>query len=46
MSFAILALRSPGGLGIRNAEYIATSYPGFVSDMNVLGAHMKLTESE
>jgi 3-phosphoshikimate 1-carboxyvinyltransferase len=45
MSFAVLALRTPGGLRIRNAEYIATSYPGFIDDMNSLGAHMHMVDT-
>ncbi len=43
MSFAALALCAPGGLQIRNSEYIGTSYPGFVHDMTALGAKMKMT---
>lgn len=45
MSFAVLALCAPTGLRIRNAEYIGTSYPGFVEDMNALGAEMEMINS-
>jgi 3-phosphoshikimate 1-carboxyvinyltransferase len=45
MSFAVLALRAPNGFRILDAEYISTSYPGFVVDMGSLGASMKMTES-
>jgi 3-phosphoshikimate 1-carboxyvinyltransferase len=41
MSFAVLALRIPDGLKIKDAEYIATSYPGFIEDMNEIGAPMQ-----
>lgn len=45
MSFAVLALRSKENLAIQDAEYIDTSYPGFVDDMNMLGAQMQVVES-
>ncbi len=38
MSFAVLGLLVPGGVTISGAEHIDTSYPGFVKDMNALGA--------
>jgi 3-phosphoshikimate 1-carboxyvinyltransferase len=40
MSFAVLGLLASAPVQIRNAEYIATSYPGFVEDINSLGANM------
>lgn len=40
MSFAVLGLVASAPVHIRQAEYIATSYPGFVEDMNSLGASM------
>jgi len=42
MSMAVLALCAPRGIRIRGAGYIATSYPGFVADMNGLGADMRV----
>lgn len=45
MSLAILALGLKPGLGIAGAEYIGTSYPGFVSDLRALGAEMKMAET-
>jgi len=44
MSFAVLGLTASAAIRIGSAEYIATSYPGFVSDMNDLGAGMQLPE--
>jgi 3-phosphoshikimate 1-carboxyvinyltransferase len=38
MSLAVLGLVTPGGVRIRGAEHIDTSYPGFVHDMSRLGA--------
>ncbi len=46
MSFAVMAMRAPVGLLIRDAEYITTSYPGFVDDMNMLGARMQMIDTE
>lgn len=46
MSFAVLGLVTKGQVQIEDAEYIATSYPGFVNDMNRLGANMRLGEVE
>jgi 3-phosphoshikimate 1-carboxyvinyltransferase len=46
MSFAVLGLVAAAPVRIKNAEYIATSYPGFVDDMNNLGAGLdKKTEA-
>jgi len=41
MSFSVLGLVASTPIQIEQAEYIATSYPGFVSDMNKLGADMQ-----
>lgn len=41
MSFAVLGLVSATPIQIEQAEYIATSYPGFANDMNSLGADMQ-----
>jgi 5-enolpyruvylshikimate-3-phosphate synthase len=35
-----------GPVEIMDAEFIATSYPGFKDDMNQLGAHMQLTDNQ
>jgi 3-phosphoshikimate 1-carboxyvinyltransferase len=40
MSLAVLALVAEGPVTIENAEWISTSYPGFVEDMRGLGAEM------
>ncbi|NBD96391.1 MAG: 3-phosphoshikimate 1-carboxyvinyltransferase [Gammaproteobacteria bacterium] len=40
MSFAVLALVAEAPVAIDNAEWIETSYPGFVDDMRALGAEM------
>lgn len=45
MSFAVLALVATGRVLIEDAEFIATSYPGFTEDMRRLGANMQLEES-
>ena len=45
MSFAVLGLVASTPIMIRDAEYIATSYPGFTSDMAKLGANMQVAES-
>ena len=42
MSFAVLGMLASTAVEIENAEYIATSYPGFSKDMNRLGANMQL----
>ncbi len=44
MSFAVLGLVASGRVMIEEAEYIATSYPGFTRDMELLGAKMRLAE--
>jgi len=41
MSFAVLGLVASGQVHIEDAEYIATSYPGFSEDMRQLGANMR-----
>ena len=43
MSFAVLGLVAAEPISIKSAEYIATSYPGFVDDMNKLGAGLEKT---
>lgn len=45
MSFAVLALVASGRILIEDAEFIATSYPGFTDDMRRLGANMQGVES-
>jgi 3-phosphoshikimate 1-carboxyvinyltransferase len=40
MSFAVLGQVSSGQIRIGDAEYIATSYPGFLTDMVSLGANL------
>jgi len=45
MSFALMGLVATSSVYIRDAQYIATSYPGFVTDMNGLGAVMHSGES-
>jgi 3-phosphoshikimate 1-carboxyvinyltransferase len=44
MSFAVLGLIASEAVFIDNAEYIATSYPGFIDDMTGLGANMRVGE--
>lgn len=46
MSFAVMGLRSEDGLGIRDAQYISTSYPGFVEDMNTLAGRLVMDDSQ
>lgn len=41
MSLAVLALAADAPVAIDNAEWIETSYPGFVEDMRGLGAEME-----
>jgi 3-phosphoshikimate 1-carboxyvinyltransferase len=41
MSLAVLGLVANGPLEIDNAEWIRTSYPGFVDDMTGLGARLE-----
>jgi len=40
MSFAVLGLVALAQVQIERAEYIATSYPGFIDDMSRIGAKM------
>ena len=42
MSFAVLGLVASGRVMIEDAEFIATSYPGFDRDMSLLGANMHM----
>jgi len=42
MSFALLGMLASTAVEIEDAEFIATSYPGFRDDMNRLGANMRL----
>ena len=44
MSFAVLGLVASGPVLIDEAEYIATSYPGFIDHMRRLGAVMQVDE--
>ncbi len=46
MSFAVLGLLASAQVEIEEAEYIATSYPGFSTDLNRLGANMQNAGSE
>jgi 3-phosphoshikimate 1-carboxyvinyltransferase len=46
MSFAVLGMIACGDVEIQNAQYIATSYPGFVADMVQLGANIKPGSAE
>jgi 3-phosphoshikimate 1-carboxyvinyltransferase len=41
MSFAVLAQVASSGVQIEDAQYIATSYPGFKDDLTSLGAIMQ-----
>ena len=45
MSFAVLAMVASGRVLIEDAEFIATSYPGFTRDMGLLGAIMQTEEN-
>ena len=45
MSFAVLGLIAPQRILIRDAEFIATSYPGFTNDMRLLGANMQVEDN-
>jgi len=45
MSFAVLGLVASTRILIEDAEFIATSYPGFTGDMGRLGASMQVIES-
>lgn len=44
MSLAVLALVAEGPVLIDGAEWIATSYPGFIDDLVALGAEMEWIE--
>lgn len=44
MSFAVLGLVASEAIKIKSAEYIATSYPVFLDDMNHLGAGLESAE--
>ncbi len=46
MSFAVLAQVASSRVKIEDAQYIATSYPGFTDDIGALGANMHFVESE
>ena len=46
MSFAVLAQVASSPVKINDAQYIATSYPGFVDDLGALGASLQMVESE
>lgn len=46
MSFAVLGLVASGPVRIKSAEYIATSYPSFVDEMNQLGASLQIEGQE
>lgn len=46
MSLAVLGLAAENPVVIRGAEWIATSYPGFVADLAALGANMAISNSE
>ena len=45
MSFAVLGLVASRPILIRDAEFIATSYPGFTNDMGRIGATMQVVEN-
>lgn len=42
MSFAVLGQVASGSLQVRDAQYIATSYPGFTNDLSALGARLEM----
>ncbi len=46
MSFAVLGLVASTRILIEDAEFIATSYPGFTNDMGRLGAGMRVVENQ
>jgi 3-phosphoshikimate 1-carboxyvinyltransferase len=46
MSFAVLGMLASASVKIEDAEFIATSYPGFRDDMNQLGANMRIGDEE
>ena len=41
MSFAVLGMAASGAMDIEQAEFIATSYPGFSDDMQTIGAQLQ-----
>lgn len=41
MSLGVLGMVCPGGLRVRGARYIETSYPGFAADLRALGADLR-----
>ena len=45
MSFAVLGLVASAPVLVEDAEFIATSYPGFTDDMGRLGANMRVVEN-
>ena len=46
MSLAVLGLVADGPVTIRNAEWIGTSFPGFVDDLRALGADLEWVSEE
>ena len=44
MSLAILALVADAPVDIDGADWIATSYPGFVEDLRTLGAEIEVLQ--
>ncbi|TVS13026.1 MAG: 3-phosphoshikimate 1-carboxyvinyltransferase [Wenzhouxiangella sp.] len=46
MSLAVLGLVAEAPVRIENAEWIQTSYPGFVDDLSALGAVLRWEEEE
>lgn len=46
MSLAVLGLVADGPVTIRNAEWIGTSFPGFVDDLKALGAELEWKTEE
>jgi 3-phosphoshikimate 1-carboxyvinyltransferase len=46
MSFAVLAQLASSSVQIEDAQYIATSFPGFRDDICSLGANMQFREAE
>ena len=45
MSFAVLGLTATAPIQIKDAEFIATSYPGFKGDLDRLGANIGIEDS-
>ncbi len=46
MSFAVLGLQASHEVTIHGARQIDTSYPGFVTDMQALGANLTMNEAD